>query len=104
ALVLRSRVFGVLFGQLGEIRAGANLLQQVLRLGFELGLFGRRLALGHDQNVPDSYPLLGAVRVLVLRVHALQVGIGRVYGLLQLGLVGNQNRQVLFLRRLIVRQ
>ncbi len=90
------------FARSSKLAPALDLLQQVVGLRFDLGVFGRRFAVGLQQNVLGVYPLLSAKLLLVLVVHLQQVGIGRDQRFGDLRLVGDQNRQILRFRHVVI--
>ena len=82
AIILRAGVFGILFGQCSEVRAAANLLEQIVNL-FALGSHGvrrQRRPRGwvnrHQQNVAHMghFRLFKIRRVLGVKRFGLGIG------------------------------
>ena len=83
ALIL-ARVFGVLLGQVGEIRAMLGLIEDILGLFLDLGNLGIGLADGLEENVGDMRTVLHLVLVDVGLVIDLFFVLGHLGALLEL--------------------
>src|SRR6266850_756237 len=91
-------IFGILAGQFREIRAALDLLQQVLSLGFDLVYVSGGFVGGLRQNVTGLDALWSAELVLIVQVNPAQLAFRWMDGLLELGLIHNQNSQALLFR------
>ena len=98
-----TRVFGILLRQLAKFAPAFTCFRRSSACALILASSAGGLPWVF-RRMCRTFTLSGdAERVLVLRVGALQLGVGRVDGLLDLGLVGDQHRQVLPLRRRVLR-